>query len=120
MSEITIFRGDTVDLDLAVTTGSDKVAADLTDSTLYFTVKTDNSVSTANATIKKQSPEASGITITDAANGLATINIPTGDSFYLKTGPYIYGIQLKDSYNSIYTVMTGIFNVKADVTRRTW
>ena len=120
MADITVFRGDTINLDLTITTGASSGVADLTDATLYFTVKEELSTSTANATIKKQSPTLSGITITTPLSGLATVNISTGDSYYLQTGPYYYGVQLKDSLDAIHTIVTGLFNVKADVTRRTW
>ena len=119
MANITVYRGDTIDLDLTITTGSNSSAADLAGATLYFTLKEQVSMTDAQATLKKESPAASGITITDAAGGLATVNIPTGDSYYFKTGPYYYGVQLKDATANVFTIVTGLFNVLADVTRRT-
>ena len=119
MANITVYRGDTIDLDLTITTGSPSTSADLAGATLYFTLKEQVSMTDAQATVRKESPEASGITITDAAGGLATVNIGTGDSYYFKTGPYYYGVQLKDATSNVFTIVTGLFNVLADVTRRT-
>lgn len=118
MADITVFRGDTIDLDLTITTGSNSGAANLSGATLFFTLKERVSDSDAQAALKKQTPSGSGITITNTGAGLATVNIPTGDSYYFKTGPYHYGIQLKDASSNIFTITTGLFNVKADITRR--
>ena len=119
MADITAFRGDTINVDLTITTGNPSTAADLAGATVYFTLKEEVSMTDAEATVRKESPAASGITITDEVGGLATVNIGTGDSYYFKTGPYYYGVQLKTSTNLIHTIVTGLFNVKADITRRT-
>lgn len=119
MADITAFRGDTINVDLTIATGSPSAAANLAGATVYFTLKEEVSMTDAQATVRKESPAASGITITDAAGGLATVNIGTGDSYYFKTGPYHYGVQLKTASSTVFTIVTGLFNVKADITRRT-
>ena len=118
MANITVFRGDTIELDLTITTGSNSGAANLSGADIYFTIKKSPSDPDSKAVVKKETPAASGITVTNTGQGLATVNIPTGDSYYFQTGPYYYGIQLKDVSNNVFTIVTGLFNVKADVTRR--
>lgn len=117
MANITVYRGDTIELDLTITTGASSGAANLSGASLYFTLK--ENISDTTPALKKQTPSASGITITNTGQGLATVNIPTGDSYSFKTGPYYYGVQLKDDSANIFTIVTGLFNVQADITRRT-
>lgn len=119
MSEINIYRGDTTSLNLAITSGTSSSAKDLTDSTLFFTVKQKKSDSDDLAAIKKQTPTASGINITDATNGLATISLSSDETSELKTGPHWYDVQVKNSAGCISTVGTGKFIVATDITRRT-
>ena len=39
MANITVFRGDTIELDLTITTGSNSGAANLSGADIYFTIK---------------------------------------------------------------------------------
>ena len=119
MSQINIYRGDTTSLNLAVTVGTSSTAKDLTDTTLFFTVKEQKGHSDDLAAIKKQSPTANGINITDATNGLATISLTADETNLLKTGPHWYDVQVKTSAGAISTVGTGKLIVAADITRRT-
>lgn len=118
MSQINIYRGDTVALDLAVTSGTSSIARDLTDSTLFFTVKQQKGDSDSSAVIKKSSPIADGINITNASNGLATVSLSPDDTDSLKTGPHWYDIQIKTPSGCISTIATGKFVVATDITRR--
>ena len=120
--DLTVFRGDTLNLGFAITSGATGQPANLTTCTVYFTVKKEIDDPLSQVVIKKQTPVASGITLKGGdydTSGLCMVNIPTGESYYLQTGPYFYGVQLVTG-SHVETVGTGVFNVRADITRRTW
>ena len=119
MANLTGFRGDTFNLPFSLTTGTPAAAINLSGATVFFTLKENVSDSDANATVKKQTPTASGVTILSSGDGTVNVNIPTGESYFFKTGPYYYGLQVKTVTNAVYTAVTGLFNIKADITRRT-
>lgn len=116
MANLTGFRGDTFNLRFSLTTGTPATTVNLTGATVFFTLKERVSDSDAQATVRKNTPAVSGITTGEA--GAITVNIPTGESYFFKTGPYHYGIQVKSPINTVQTSVTGIFNIEADVTRR--
>ena len=162
-TDINILRGDTIVLPLELKTGAALVtstgsssvltAANLSGTVVYFSVSDAAATTTGTSdVIQKQSYEPfvsgfppwgvdslkSGISITDAGNGKATLTINTGESWYLQSGPYFYGVQIKITGDygttgtdpdtgmpyvsppsgSIYTTITGIFNVQPNITRR--
>ena len=117
MSQINIYRGDTVGLNLTVTSGTSAVARDLTDTTLFFTVKERKSHTDAQAALRKRSPTESGINITDPTNGLATLSLTADETNRLRTGPHWYDVQIKTSADCISTIGTGRFIVATDITR---
>ena len=116
MANLTGFRGDTLNLRFSLTTGTPAATVNLTGATVFFTLKERISYSDAQATVRKNTLPGSGITT--GAAGSVTVNIPTGESYSLKTGPYYYGLQVKTAASTIHTAATGIFNIKADITRR--
>ena len=117
MSQINIYRGDTVSLNLAVTSGTSSTARDLTDTTLFFTVKERKGHTDTQAAISKRSPTASGINVTSAAGGLATISLTAAETDALRTGPHWYDVQIKNSAGCVSTIGTGQFIVATDITR---
>ena len=115
MASITGFRGDTFNIGFSVTTGSPGAPVDLSGASVYFTMKERLGDSDANATVKKRTPTVSGVTITSSGEGTISVNLPTGESYNFKTGPYYYGLQVKTVDNSVYTTTTGRLHVKAAV-----
>lgn len=107
----TIRRGDTESILLTVTD------TDLTNGKLWFTMKTDHSLSDANAALQLTSADALEIDIFDPTEGQARIFIDPEDSEDLDARDYYFDIQLKQSGGAIKTVLDGILEVKWDVTK---
>lgn len=109
---ITIIRGDDQSLDLTIK-NADGSAFNLTDCTVYFTVKKRFHDSDTDAIIKKD------VTVhTNAAGGLTTVELTKTDTT-IDARKYLWDIQVKDSSDKIFSVVYGDFIVKHDVTNRT-
>lgn len=116
MSNIAIVRGDTAVLDVAITRSGSPV--DLTGATLWFTAKRAKSDPDAVAVIAKST--ASGITVTSASGGTATITIDPDDTSDLTSATaLVFDVQLKESGGRITTVDSGTLRVTLDVTQAT-
>lgn len=114
MADFTIYRGDTVALNVTITSGG--LAYNLTGKSIWFTAKT--SYSQADPGVF-QKTLGSGITIVSAANGQCQVVIAATDTNSLgnsKTA-LVYDMQVKDSSGNIYTVASGNLIVVPDVTR---
>lgn len=87
-------------------------AIDLTDCTLFVTVKQNIDDTDANAKI------SGTLTVTAPATaGIATWTLTPSDTQYL-AGQYFWDIQLKNSIGKITTVIKDVFEVIPDVTIR--
>jgi len=112
-NEITMYRGDDKTITLTFT-DSDGNAIDITDYTVYFTVKNSVSDSDANAKISKDVTSH-----TNPTSGITQIALTPSDTSSLNPGAYEYDIQTKDGSGNINTVLTSTFVLKYDVTVRT-
>jgi hypothetical protein len=113
---ITIFRGDTSFVDVAAK-GVDDEPLDLTNCLVWFTLKRSLSDSDEDALIAKTLID--GITVTNALEGLATVQIDPEDTDSLTVpilGAY-YDVQIRDSLDNIFTISQGTMNIVSDVTR---
>jgi hypothetical protein len=114
MTDISVKRGDNETLDLVVTDTDTGDPLDLTGVSLWLTVKVQVNDPDSLAVIQKT--VGSGITITDAAAGEASVSISPAD-----TAPFpsswegVYDVQLK-SAGSVRTVVSGAFTITGDVT----
>jgi hypothetical protein len=99
-------------------------SVNLTGAKIWFTAKrvyTDAD----DAALIALSTTTSGITITDAPNGLATLVIPPASTASLTTPPppqpltLDYDIQVKESDGTVTTVQQGKLNIRGDVTNST-
>ena len=91
---ITIKKGKGLSIALSVERASGE-AYPLTDCELEFTVK--KVESETEARIKKTTPKANGIEITDEAGGKATITIDGADTEDFISGTYVCGIELTEA-----------------------
>jgi len=107
-------RGDTGRWNLAF-------SVNLTGAKIWFTAKrayTDAD----NAAVISLSTTTTGITITDAPNGAATLVIPPSATSALVTPPpptpltLVYDVQVKESDGTVTTVQWGKLNIRGDVT----
>jgi hypothetical protein len=99
-----IYRGDTALIEVTIT-NSAGVAFDLSGYTIKFTAK-------GPKVISKDTSD--GITITDAAGGLCTINLSTTDT--ATCGIYAYDVEI--STESVkYTVVKSQFSIIDDITK---
>lgn len=90
----------------------DGSAIDLTNCSLFVTVKQYEDDTDANAKI------ADSLTITDATGGIATWTLEPDDTTYLR-GIYFWDVQLVDSSDKVYTLIRDRFEVLPDYTIRT-
>lgn len=110
MADLRIYRGDTHTYNLTFVSGG--AAYDLTDCTIYFTVKDSENDPDADALISKD------VTVhTNPTGGLSAIVLSSTDT-NIAPGSYYYDIQLKTASDLIFTVTKGLFIVSADITRR--
>lgn len=111
MTEIEVIRGDDVTLTLTFT-DKNGVIIDLTNSTVFFTVKRKVSDTDANALISK--------TITSFAaptTGVCTVSLTDTDT-NLSSGVYYYDVQLVDATGLVSSIEKDKFVVIKDITTR--
>lgn len=115
MPNYRVYRGDTIVLNITAkdTTGA---ALNLTGGTLTATLK--STMSDADPGLSQVTSPSSGITITNAAGGLATVTFPATATAGLTDDTTLYGdVQFVDSAGRKSTLELMTFEVKRDVTR---
>ncbi len=112
LRKLTLTRGDTQTYTPRFTY-SNGTAYDITNWTVYFTLKTDWSLSDADASVQKIVTPSG----TAATDGHCTITLASTDTVNLDPGEYFFDIAVKTVANETYTVMKGLFNLEYDVTR---
>jgi len=105
-------RGDTVTLQLTFTDANGD-AIDITNYTVFFTLKNNRSDEDADAVITKDITNHS-----DPTNGITTITLSAAETADL-LGCYWYDIQYKTGAGVIKTVVIGTYIFEEDVTIRT-
>jgi hypothetical protein len=124
VTDLIAVRGDDEDYDLTVATGAG-VAIDLTNATLWFTVKKDSTDADLRALIQKTTDDGidlayQGVAVPSGADttGQATIHLDPADTIKIKPGTYVYDVQMMIS-GVVTTLVDGDFEITADVTRST-
>lgn len=118
-TQLSIVRGDTCAWSVAVTFNG--AVFSLVGCTLRFTVKRSPKDSDADAVITRTSV-GNGISITDAANGLAQIVLtPTHTANLQPLENYVWDLQVTTVSGQVYTPdgLRGKISVIADVSRTT-
>ena len=112
MKKIEVKRGDSATFDITFT-DDDDVAIDLTNGTVFFTVKRKVTDTDAEAVISEES------SVFEAPlTGVAIISLAPADTAELE-GVYSYDVQLKDNDGNISSSDKGKFVILKDVTIRT-
>jgi hypothetical protein len=113
----TLFRGDDRNLTVEALAPGGGGAQDLTSWSLWFTGKLD--IGDADVAAVFQYTIGGGITITNAAGGLATIAIDGDDTAVLTDASTVLwcDLQGKDGSGKVATLATGKITVEAEVTR---
>lgn len=109
---ITVYRGDDRVFTLTFTNSSG-VAIDISNYTIFFTVKSSFNDTDANAVISKTVTSHS-----DPTHGITTVTLAAADTDTKTPGAYIYDIQTKDGSGKIFTAQVGDFILESEVTRR--
>lgn len=114
MADITIIRGDTQTVGVTFT-DSTGAAVNLTDCTVFFTVKN-------KCDIGKDSDDCALIrkTVTshsDPTHGITSVPLTSTDT-NLAEGDYYWDLQVKTLSNNISSTIKGIFKIVNDVTKR--
>jgi hypothetical protein len=119
-NRIDMFIRDNRDLMVTVTT-DDGDPEDLTDASVWFTVKQKLSDTDTDALIQKKNTEAGGdptqITMTNPTGGQCEVHLVPADTEDMNPGTYHYDIQVKLASGKIYTVARDRITFKEDVTR---
>ena len=110
----TEYRGDDVTFNLNFTDDNDD-AIDITNYTVFFTLKNSRVDSDANAVFKQTLTEADH---TAPASGETQITLTNSDTDSL-LGSYYYDMQYKNNVGTVKTIQSGRLTFKRDVTRRT-
>ncbi len=126
MTQLTMVRGDTLEFDIQIFRSDGVTPYDLTDATVWSTIKRQLSDADADAVSQVDStgsstPAGGEITITSAALGTVTVRhsaLATTD-FEAAAVEMFYDVQIKDSDARVFTVQRGTVLVDVDVTRRT-
>jgi hypothetical protein len=111
MSDLEIYQGDDVSLKITVT--EDGVSVDITDWTVYFTVKKHYEDPDSSAIFSKDITSHE-----DPIHGITYISLTSTETNTTPLGNYYYDIQIKDSASKIQTLTAGRFRVNPQVTRR--
>lgn len=117
MTDLRIRRGDTAALSIVAVQADGVTPQSLIGATLKFTAKAKHEDTDAAAVIAKSSP-ASGITIDNAAGGLATVTLAAGDTSGF-TGPRTlqWDVQMSTGAGLVKTLDEGLLFVVPDITR---
>jgi len=108
-----LYRGDSREYNLTFT-DSNGGAIDISGWKVYFTMKKDYKDDDTKAVIKKDITVPGG-----SVSGKTGFILSPTDTENIKPDNYYYDIQVKRGVESILTVVSGVINIKADVTRRT-
>ena len=111
MPNLKYFRGDDVPINIEVT--KDGVPQNIAGWKAYLTLKKDPDVSDDDADLKKDVTEH-----TDPTNGKTQFLLASTETDLL-LGVYHFDIQLKDDTPEIMTILKGLMDFLADITRRT-
>jgi hypothetical protein len=115
-SDLIIIRGDDLALDIEFK-DQDENPIDLTDCTVYFTVKRRFSDTDDEALIAEEITDHS-----DAENGVTTLEISHTDTESLDITrdeyPFWWDLQIKEADGTITSTLAGNCYVKPDITRR--
>jgi hypothetical protein len=113
---LSIYRGDNASLQVAVSTDTD--ARDITNDTLFFTIKENQTDLDAVALTALST--GSGIQHTVPLEGIAVISIAPADTATCPVDVELYAdVQLKTTAGQIFTLSTGTVTIVTDITRRT-
>lgn len=112
--ELKLKRGDDITY-ILTTKDQDGVVVNITNFNITFSVK--RRVSDSTYTIQKT--VGNGIVKTNAVNGEFEVTILHVDTNTLKTGKYVYDVELEDS-GKYYTPVVDNFIIEPEVTRTVW
>lgn len=106
-----IMRGDTNIIPLSFTNAEGEYI-DITDWTIYFTMKDSEAKLDSQAALFKDV-----ISHISALYGQSQIELLPQETFNL-LGSYLYDIQVKTNEEKVYTILFGTITVNPDITRR--
>lgn len=111
---ISMYRGDTLDLNLAFT-GTDGLPLCIKNWSLAFTMKTHYALADSEASLQKFVGTFSDTT--SGTSGSATITLNPADTVNLDPLEYDFDIQATTNLGKVYTVVVGKIDLQYDVTR---
>lgn len=109
--KITIIRGDDINYPISFK-DADGVAIDITDYTIFFTVKQNTEDSDDDALISVDITSH-----TDPTNGISALELTSAETD-INPGLYTYDFQLKDADDKLSSSRSGCFEVLQDITQR--
>ena len=112
---LSLTRGDSKTLTLAFTGGTAGTPYCLKNWVVFFTLKTNPSLSDAQASLQKIVTSFSDST--GGTSGIATVSLLPEDTVDLNPQEYDFDIAVRTSANETFTVMKGKFSLEYDVTR---
>lgn len=115
--DLEINRGDDEKLDIAFKNPAGGVLDVTGHQGIWFTAKHSSLDLDADAVIQKT--VGTGIVVTNAPQGLATVSIDDTDTVDVEPTTLVWDAQIKDAAGEIRTAASGTLKIRADVTRAT-
>lgn len=106
------------DYDHSFTLQQDSVAIDLTNGTVWFTVKESSVEEDTDALLAYDSGTPTDLEITDAAAGELTVHFQAADTANLE-GQWLYDLQVKLQAGTVITMARGTIEFLENLTRST-
>lgn len=114
-----MWRGDSLSFEVSVINPKTQGPLDLTGAKIWFTAKNNYIDADERAVIRLDSDALGGVVITDAARGLARVDIPPLATRAQPDGivKLVYDCQVKDAAGFVSTIESGMLSIFPDVTR---
>lgn len=116
ITNLNMVRGSTLSFDFSVTNTATGLAENLTGGTLKFTAKWDFTDVDGSAVFQKTI--GSGITVTNAAGGLANVTIAASDTTSLPATivNLNYDLKYTDASSNVWPILYGLLTIVPNVT----
>jgi len=115
-----VYRGDTLILPVWEARDQRGTLIDLTNTTIWFTAKTDLGLLDTAPGVIQRSTGVGGVVVIDAALGLYQVTVdPASTSYLTDDTQFIFDVQVRTLTPVTATVKRGMLTVVRDVTRAT-
>jgi len=114
-----MFRGDSLGFELELMNPLTGAPLNITGAKFWFTAKNNYVDADERAVIRLDTALLGGVSIVDAARGLARVDVPPLATRALPDGivRLVYDVQIREAGGSVSTIESGTIKIYPDVTR---